>query len=361
MRRWALFLLFVPRLLFADLSLEDQVGQIFIGIVHGEELDDSAKQFIQRTRIGNFLYFRWSNGLHSFEQVAKLSFDLTAFCNAELKLPPIIACDEEGGRVSRLTYFSSPSNAELQDAYGEGLRKGRALLASGISLNFAPVVDLGDPLKLSRSFSEDPLQVIDQARLMIQGMHAVGVGATLKHFPGLGKANVDPHHLLPVIFSSQEKMFQEDLLPFRALSNEADAMMTAHVLCPCFDSLKPATHSERILKDLLREQFGYEGLIISDSLMMRGISPDQSSIEEAIESVTRAAIDAFNAGCDLLILASLEWADFLPTKEQDLEVIEAVIENVVRAVRHGEISKERLNESLDRILQFKAALTPLAL
>jgi beta-N-acetylhexosaminidase len=346
----------------AELSLEEKVGQLFFGFIYGESLDESSKAFLQRTHLGNIVYYRWANGLTSPDQVRALSDQLA---DAISVAPPIIAVDQEGGRVCRLmhgfTAFNTNSDlGALCDAsivYKAGATIARELKECGINMNFAPVVDVNsnpsNPVIGNRSYHSDPAVVVAMARQFMSGHKQAGVLTALKHFPGHGDTNLNSHYSLPVISKSLEQLEQTELVPFRALAGQADMIMTAHIMVPALDPNAPATFSVPILTDLLRGQWGFQGLVISDSLVMRAAAPNQASFEEAVASVSRASINAFNAGCDCLILGALEWADFTATPEQNLLLIERVITSFTEAVRAGHIDLDRVESSSNHVMSIK--------
>lgn len=350
----------------AEPSLEERVGQLFFGVVYGETLDEATCAFLERTHLGNVVYFSWANGLHSPEQVRALSGQLTTAITKITGTAPLIAVDQEGGRVARLThgfttFASNESIGCLDDptlAFEMGVVIGQELASVGVTMNFAPVVDVNvnpnNSVIGSRSYGADPTLVTAMAAQFIAGHRQSGVATVLKHFPGHGDTNVNSHQGLPVVDKDLASLQAIELAPFRHLMHEADALMTAHLLVPALDPLHPASTSSPILTDLLRKEWGYNGVVISDSLAMRAIAPDQSSLDQAIVSVSRAAIDAFNAGCDLLLLGALEWADFHATQRDNERLMEEVITLFCNAVRSGEISSERIEASLMRIQRIKA-------
>jgi len=339
----------------AALTHKQKVGQVFIGVVHGERVDSNVNEFLYETKLGNILYFNWANGLESPDQVAALSQELRECIEENTGFTPLIGVDQEGGRVVRLKWLATPSAREIaaeQSIYATGKKIGAGLREVGVNLNFAPVVDVDsnpdNPVIGHRSFGQDPETVIASAEEMIEALHEEGILATLKHFPGHGDTDKDSHKALPVVRKSLEKIEAVELAPFAALKDKADAIMTAHVLFPALDEKNCATLSKPIITGLLRERWGYEGVVISDSLMMRGVAPHQETIEEAIDSVTEACLKAFDAGCDLMILARLQWAEEKTTPEQDLYVIKEVMH------RFGErVGPERLDESVTRVLSLK--------
>ncbi|MDP1835082.1 MAG: beta-N-acetylhexosaminidase [Chlamydiales bacterium] len=346
----------------AELSLEEKVGQLFFGFVYGESLDESSKAFLQRTCLGNVVYYRWANALTSPAQVRALSEQLTETITVA---PPIIAVDQEGGRVCRLTHGFTAFNTNsvlgaLEDpsiVHNAGVTIAKELADCGINMNFAPVVDVNsnpdNPVIGSRSYHSDPDVVVAMARQFMAGHKQARILTALKHFPGHGDTNLNSHHSLPVISKSLEQLEQTELLPFKALAGQVDMIMTAHILVPALDPNSPATFSAPILTGLLRGQWGYQGIVISDSLVMRAAAPNQSNFEEAVVSVSRASISAFNAGCDCLIIGALEWADFTAPPQQNLLLIERVITSFTEAVRAGHIDLDQVEVSYNRVMSLK--------
>ena len=350
-----------------DMTLEEKVGQLFFGFVYGEDLTDEAKDIIATSKIGNIIYYSWANGLTKRAQVRTLSGQLQEYMLQIVGVPAIISVDQEGGRVFRLsgefTTFPSmgtvASNQDPLEASQMAFCMAQEMHDVGITLNFAPVVDVNsnpkNPVIGTRSFSSEPDEVIRFARAMISGFHRGKVGVTLKHFPGHGDAMVDSHFGLPCVQKTQKELFECELKPFCALCGEADAIMTAHLMVPSLDPNQCATFSTSILTDLLRKKLDFRGIVISDSLAMKGVVPHQQSLQEAVEGVSEAAIRAFQAGCDCLLLGRLEWADFFEAKEPlpNMHMMKHVLKNFCEAVKVGRISKERVDDSVRRILFLK--------
>lgn len=345
------------------MSLDDKIGQLFFTIIYGENLQDQSKEYIRKTHVGNFLYFKWANKLSSFDQVKNLSNDLKEFVLNEIGIAPFIAVDQEGGRVNWLqegfTHF--PSNREMgqkvpQDDYIKGKVIASELKRAGLNVDLAPVVDLCKDQSywiFPRTYSDDPLKVISFASEFIKGLHDEKILSTLKHYPGHGKAHGNTHFELPYVDNTFEQLWNEDLKPYIMLAKDTDFIMSVHIFLPKIDSQNAATFSKILLTDILREKIGYQGIIISDSLMMRGAIGPQKNMQELIEKVSKSAISAFLAGCDCMIISKPEWADFNTTEEEDLLLFEAVINNFKRAVNDKIISIERLDQSLKRILKTK--------
>ena len=350
-----------------SMTLEEKVGQLFFSFFYGEELDAQAEETIKETHLGNVMYYSWANGLKSPAQVRRLSSQVQETMSKYTRLPGLIAVDQEGGYIFRLggQFTAFPGNMPL-GAIGDetltrqvGLAMAQELKACGINVNFAPVVDINrnpsNPVIGVRSFGDNHRDVIQLARAFIRGMHEVGIFVTLKHFPGHGDTSVDSHFGLPVLYRTKEELYEKELSPFRELHGETDLIMSAHILLPQLDAQNPASLSSFFLKDLLRKEIGYRGVVISDSLVMQGIVPKQSSSEEAFQGVAEAAIRAFQAGSDCLILGRLEWATFPDalSPEMNRHLTQYVIHAFIEAVRNKRISEEQVDESVRRILLLK--------
>lgn len=337
-----------------SMSLEEKVGQLLMVHFLGEELNDDARKLVQQAHVGGIIYFRTANGLTSPEQVRRLSSGLQELA----RIPLFIAIDSEGGPVTHLKqgFTLFPSNWAVgltndpQFAYKVALASSQELKAVGINMNLAPVVDVNtnpkNPVIGIRSFGSTPEQVALFGKAALAGYRQGGIIATLKHFPGHGDVAVDSHYGLPITYKSQNELQTVELYPFAKLAKEAEVIMSAHLLVPSIDPDMCATFSPRLLQGVLREKLGFTGVIISDSLLMDGALLQAKSVENA-------AIEAFNAGCDLLIIAggfskkTLGFADSMCSVHKAL----------VQAVLDGRISHEKLDSSLRRILQLKEKYT----
>ncbi|QLH36307.1 MAG: glycoside hydrolase family 3 protein [Parachlamydiaceae bacterium] len=280
-----------------------------------------------------------------------------------LGLPANIVIDQEGGIVSRLVenFTVFPGNMALaatQDPFlarQTGLALGQEMKAVGIPHTLAPVVDSVTKTSFigTRSFGEDPDQVIAFAKAMIDGFHEAGVSVTLKHAPGLRRGINDSHTNQIFVEISEKEMQEVELKPFTTLHELVETLMTAHVSIPQIDPHHCATRSSKLLS-LIREQMK-DVVMISDSLVMIGCTPNQNSWEETVAGVTHAAIESFNAGADYLILGRLEWAKFegATTPETNQKLNFQVLERFCEAVKEGMISEQKLHTSLRRILDLK--------
>jgi len=221
---------------------------------------------------------------------------------------PIVAIDQEGGRVSRLEPWigTTPTAADLAGRGPGACRQfaaatGRALSALGIQLDFAPVVDLSEPDAPngigSRSFGTDPHGVTEHARAFLEGLLGERVAGCLKHFPGLGDTSVDSHHALPVVRRDRAAL-DADLHPYQELGSIAPVVMVGHGHYPVLDAdpSRPASCSRAVVHDLLRESLRYDGLVASDDLEMGAVA--------CRDAEGYAAVEALEAGCDLLLYCS---------------------------------------------------------
>ncbi|MET0783108.1 MAG: beta-N-acetylhexosaminidase [Leifsonia flava] len=257
----------------------------------------------------------------------------------------VIAIDEEGGDVTRLYYdqgspYPGPAVLGRLDDLQLTERVGRTvaeeLAAVGCTLNFAPDADVNsnpdNPVIGVRSFGTDPVAVARHIGAWVTGHEGAGIAVSAKHFPGHGDTAQDSHLALPVIDADLETLRSRELVPFRAaIEAGARTIMTSHILIPQVDPEFPATHSRIILQGLLREELGFDGLIVSDALDMKGAS--------GIHGIPEAAVRALDAGCDLLCIG---------TENTDAELGE-IEDRVLAAIASGRLSIERVLEAALRV------------
>ncbi|WP_113701650.1 glycoside hydrolase family 3 protein [Nonomuraea lactucae] len=270
---------------------------------------------------------------------------LTAAIRAE-NPDALIALDEEGGDVTRLEAFtgsSRPGNLALGAADDPALTRvvaegiGRDLAAAGINLNYAPVVDidsdLDNPVVGTRSFGADPALVARHTAAWVTGLQSAGVAGCAKHFPGHGATAVDSHDELPTITCSAEELAATALLPYRAaIAAGVRAVMTGHLLVPAYDASSPATTSHRLMIGLLREELGFDGLIVTDGIEMPAVSLRYG--------LGGTAVRALAAGADAICVGG----------ENATPGVVGLIRNaIVAAVADGTLPEERLAEAADRV------------
>lgn len=349
------------------MSLEEKAGQLLMVCFRGESANEHAQALIQDTKVGGIIYYNWANGLHSPEQVRLLSEGLQQLAaKNRVAVPLLIAVDQEGGIVSRLQngFTSFPGNKALGMTGEPDLAEaaasvmGREMLAVGVNMNLAPVVDVDsnprNPIIGVRAFGNRPEVVIAYGAKALSGYAKAGVISTLKHFPGHGDVEIDSHEALPLVSKSQEELEECELLPFAKLAASADAIMTAHIMVPALDSDNCSTLSEKTLA-YLRESIGFQGVIVADSLVMEGVLQNGRTVDEA-------AIQALKAGCDILLLGGR----LLNGEQKELATadVQRIHSSIVRAVKEGRVSEARLNQAVAKILHLKkryAAVDPHAL
>ena len=278
-------------------------------------------------------------------------------------IPLLLAIDQEGGIVYRLGSGTAlPGNMALGAADSPELAKqagqiiGRELSALGINVNFAPVLDTNNnpqnPIIGLRSFSSDPNLVAKLGIPMMQGIQEYNVAVAAKHFPGHGDTAVDSHTGLPLVDKSYVELEKLELLPFkRAVDQGVDMLMTAHIQYPQIEKdtvvskesgekiYIPATLSDDIITGIVRQKFGYKGVVVTDAMGMDAIAKNFGESE--------AAVMAIKAGVDIVLMpANLR-------SQADLAKLDKIIEDIEQAVKRGEIAENRLNESVKRILTLK--------
>lgn len=339
------------------ISLEEKVGQLLMVHFQGEVPNEDARILIQDVKVGGIIYYNWSNGLHSPPEVQALSAGLQQLTEKnQHPIPLLIATDQEGGIVARLTkgFTKFPGNKALGEsgepslAYAAALAMGQEMHVVGVNMNLAPVVDVNsnprNPIIGVRSFGEDPETVIAYAEKILDGYRQAEIIATLKHFPGHGDTEIDSHEDLPVVLKSIEELEKVELLPFMRLAESAPVIMTAHLLVPALDPHYCSTLSAKTLS-YLRNKIGFQGVIIADSLVMQGVLKKCQNIDEA-------AIQALNAGCDIVLLGGKQLVG-----EHNIELtvndVKRIHSSLVKAVQENRITEERLNQAVGRILALK--------
>ncbi len=347
----------------STMSLEEKVGQLFVTYVYGDSSDttdpgdiasnqswlgvDNGDELIETYRPGGVIYFAWSNNLNDPEQIAGLSNGLQEAALAQPDgVPLLISTDQEHGVVTRFgppaTQFPGSmalgSTGSTIGAELAGYIAGQELRAVGINQNFAPIADVNvnpsNPVIGVRAFSSDPQLTADMTAAQVTGyQHHGGVTATAKHFPGHGNTDQDSHDELPSIPHTYDEWLEIDAPPFEAAMDAGiDSIMTAHIQFPALDaSMDPATLSKPIMTDLLREQMGFDGLIVTDSLAMAGVRELYSDAEIPVRAI--------EAGVDMLLMPP------------DLDL---AYNAVLDAVDEGRLTEARIDESVERILTVKA-------
>jgi len=327
----------------SDKEIAERIGQMIMVGFRGTEISEKSDivKVIKDVKIGGVILFDYDVPSKSFprnilnpEQTKELVFDLQRYSLS----PLFVAIDAEGKEVNRLKKEYGFSG----DSSPEGISQ--ELKDLGFNMNLAPVVDLNinpnNPIIGNRSFSSDPQEVFSYAQTFIEAHNKKGIITVAKHFPGHGSSSNDSHLGLVDI---TETYREEEIIPYKLLLEKdlLNAVMTAHIFNRDIDKNYPATLSSLFLKDILRDQIGFEGVIISDDMQMKAIS-DYYGFEDAI-------IKAINAGCDLLLFSN-------NASEFDERIAYKIKDIIFQAIKDGKISKERIIESSNRIYSLKHLL-----
>ncbi|BAS28279.1 beta-N-acetylhexosaminidase [Limnochorda pilosa] len=328
-------------------TVEELVGQVVMVGFPGRTVPAALEEALRAGRMGNVILF--TRNIGTPQELAALNGALQGAALASPhRVPLLIAADQEGGSVTRLWHGATrfPGNmalgaaADPDLAYRVGRAMGRELAAVGITLDLAPVLDVNNnpanPVIGVRSFGEDPERVAELGAAWLRGLQSAGVAACAKHFPGHGDTAVDSHLALPVVPHDRVRLEAVELRPFRrAVEAGAFSVMTAHVHFPAVEPEpgRPATLSRRVLQGLLREDLGFQGVLITDCLEMKAIAGGVGTVEGAVQ--------ALDAGADL-ILVSHTW-----------ELQQAAVDALRTAVERGRIPRRRVEEAAGRVLALK--------
>jgi len=329
-------------------ELNLRVGQLFMVGIPGTSLDEDTEALIRDYNLCGVILF--ARNIEDPLQLARLCRDLQDAAIKYHGLPLFLAVDQEGGRVARLRepFTSFPGNEAIgmddnpiEKAVEFGMITAREMKMVGLNMDLAPVVDVrrGEPEKhlKGRTFSDNCESVVLLGRCVIRALQENGVMAVAKHFPGLGRARIDPHYNLPRIEVDTEEMEKVNIPPFKAAIEEGvSGIMTSHALYPALDSEQPATLSSAILTTLLREKMGFDGLIMTDDLEMGAIAEGWGVAEGALAS--------FEAGADILLIC------------EDQKNVLGGLTLMRNKLLKDEIPKKRLVSSNERIIKVRTRL-----
>ncbi|KXJ37635.1 hypothetical protein AX282_00680 [Bacillus spizizenii] len=322
------------------------------------EMNEEVAGLIKKYQFGGVILF--AENVKTTRQTVQLT---DAYQKASPKIPLMLSIDQEGGIVTRLGEGTNfPGNMALGaarsriNAYQTGTLIGKELSALGINTDFSPVMDINNnpdnPVIGVRSFSSNRELTARLGLYTMKGLQRQDIASALKHFPGHGDTDVDSHYGLPLVSHSQERLREVELYPFqRAIDDGADMVMTAHVQFPAFDDttykskldgsdiLVPATLSKKVMTGLLRQEMGFNGVIITDALNMKAIA-DHFGQEEAV-------VMAIKAGVDIALMP----ASVTSLKEE--QKYARVIQALKEAVKNGDIPEHQINKSVERIISLK--------
>lgn len=342
------------------MSLEEKVGQLFIQNVYGKDATTpdsrnlplygvaSPAEVVQKYHLGGVIYFAWTDSVQNPDQIVGLSNGLQKAAltqQSKVRIPLQIATDQEQGVVTRIgppaTQFPGSmalgAGRSAPDARTAAAITGRELLAMGVNTNFAPDCDVNvnplNPVIGTRSFSSRAALAAELAAAQVAGYQRDGgVASSAKHFPGHGDTATDSHVAFPIITHTREQWETIDAPPFKAAINEQiDMIMTAHLSFPALDdSGNPATLSKPIMTGVLREELGYEGVIVTDSLAMQGVRDLYGDAEVAVRALL--------AGVDQLLMTP---------------AMDDAYAAVIAAVRSHRIHPSELDAKVRRVLGLK--------
>ncbi|PKK83947.1 MAG: hypothetical protein CVT49_05845 [candidate division Zixibacteria bacterium HGW-Zixibacteria-1] len=321
----------------------DRIGQLFIIGFDGQKPSSEFLEFVASENIGGVILFEKNCNPHKLAEES-----IKQICSVS-KGVPFIAVDQEGGRVCRFrgVPVEYPAASEFKkrvdlEKYAEHFSRAAYYMhALGVNLLLGPVADLAlnahnECLK-GRTFGKSPAHVIPFVESTIRIAKRVGLLTCLKHFPGLGAATEDPHHRLATADYDLQTFLNREALTFKAgIDSGADMVMTTHIILPKLDD-RIATESEMIVNLFLREKLNFDGIAITDDLLMKGIEVSGSYGERAVQ--------AFKAGHDILLFG----ADFKAAQE--------AVAYFKEACQKGEIDSERIAISLDRVSGIKSKIT----
>ncbi len=314
-----------------------EIGQLLMGSLPAWTITPELRSLAREFQLGGVILF--ARNVEAPEQVAELSRDVQTLVR---DVPVWVSVDQEGGRVARLKapFTEWPPMATLGRSGDATLaaRFARALAAElravGVTLDYAPVLDIHtnpkNPVIGDRALAGDADMVARLGVAIITQLQEHDVAACGKHFPGHGDTSVDSHHDLPFVEHPPDRLRRVEFVPFRAaIAADVAFMMTAHVLVPALDERQPATLSRRIVAGMLRDELGFDGVIVTDDLEMKAIA--------AQYALGDAAVQAISAGCDGLLVCS-----------GNVEAQAAVLEALIHAVEDGRLPWKRVEDALAR-------------
>ncbi|MHA2961940.1 glycoside hydrolase family 3 protein [Priestia megaterium] len=328
--------------LMSNMTLQEKIGQMMVVGFQTEEMDEHIKTMISTYHAGGVILF--DRNMKTPKQVATLTNSLQDLAQeTKNQIPLMMGVDQEGGDIVRMKDQVSPipSQQELGQkndkelVYQTADRNGKELAAMGFNVDFAPVLDLSDTD--TRSFGTDPEKAAEFGEAAVSGLNANGLTAALKHFPGNGRSNIDPHLETSSVKADKLDLENGDIYPFKKMVTNVDNnnffVMVTHIKYPAYDKENPASISPIIIQELLRNQLGYNGLVVTDDLEMGAVSKYFTYEELGVRAV--------EAGADVLLVC------------HTLDSQEKMYNGILQAVKKGKISEKRIDESVKRILTHK--------
>lgn len=325
-------------------ELRDLAAGILCSGFDATTIDENLEERLRALPLAGLILF--ARNIVSLEQTRALTGRIRDIYGSQPQ--PIIAIDQEGGRVARLrdgvevlpSMMALAATGDLDLAQRAGEQLGFDLRRAGCNVDFAPVLDLalfGENTVIgARSFGDNPERVAALGAAFARGLESAGIVATYKHFPGHGSTAIDSHLDLPVIDLPEAVLRGRDLVPFARVLGGARAVMTAHIVVRAMDEERPATLSPRLLTGLLRDDLGFAGVCFTDCMEMDAIRASVGTAEGAVQAVL--------AGADCILVS------------HSLDLARESVNRIVDAVASGRLSRERLQSAFDRVQRLRASL-----
>lgn len=325
------------------MSLDEKIGQMIIVGITGASIDSNARSLLVDDKVGGLILY--AENMKDPRQLITLQNAIRDE-NSPNRIPLLIGVDQEGGRTSRLPkeITKTPSNGLLGEinntefSYEVGTILGRQLNAFGFNLNFAPVLDINsnpkNPVIGDRAFGND-VEVVSRLGIQtMKGIQSQNVIPVIKHFPGHGDTAVDSHLDLPKVNKALVDLRTQEIIPFeQAIIEGAEVIMIAHILLPKIDATFPSSMSKSVITDVLRNDLGFDGVVMTDDMTMNAIIKHYD--------IGRAAVESVKAGSDIIMVA------------HDYQKMKLVVTALRTAAQNGELPKERINASVKRIIELK--------
>ncbi len=328
--------------LLEEMTLEEKIGQMMIIHYREPKLDETLNNMLKTIKPGGFIFFK--ENLVTYED----SLELIKNIKDSAKIPMFLSIDQEGGKVDRLktikgiSFSNMPTMSEIgktndeEIAYGTGAQIAHNLKMLDLNMNFAPVLDIYSNPKNTvigtRSFGDNAEIVSKMGLALSKGLKDNNIIPVYKHFPGHGNTETDSHIDLPIVSKTKEELLKEEIIPFqKAIANDADVIMIGHLAVPSITNRYiPASLSKKIITSFLKEEIGYQNLVITDALNMKALTNNYSE-KEIIEK-------SINAGVDILLMP-----------ENPINAVNVIKEGITS----GSIKEEQINNSVKKILNLK--------
>ena len=327
-----------------SMTLEEKIGQLVISGFKGETISKELKELIEEYHIGGVILF--SANIKDSNQLIELTNSIKDINSTTSRVPIFISVDQEGGRVSRLPkdIEKFPSAARMgvfgdeNYSYKVGNTLAQVIKSFGFNLDFAPVLDVasnpGNKVIGDRAFGDNGDLVCRMGLQFMNGLKDSNVISVVKHFPGHGDTKEDSHYELPYLNHEKERLDAIEFVPFeKAIESGADGIMVSHIVLKKIDDKNPATMSKTVVTGILRKELSYDGVVFTDDMNMGAIAKNYL--------LRDAVISTIDAGVDVIV------------SSKGVEDTKLIIEIIKDALKKGDISEERINESLNRILKLK--------